>query len=81
MTDVNDSEFIESQVKIAHWHLDKADDADAQAGRYHIASARRAYQTLMEWLPTISLSGRRRVGLVGELARLRERLRACGEDV
>jgi hypothetical protein len=80
MTDVNDSEFIESQLKVANWHLDKTADADPQASQYHVASARRAYLTLMELLPTIAVSGTRRVELVTELAALRERLQVAGEE-
>ncbi len=81
MNGVNDNEFIESQLKVAHWHLDKTADADPQAGQYHIASARRAYQTLLELLPTIALSGRRRVELVTDLAALRQRLQTAGVEM
>ena len=81
MNDVKGSEFIESQLKIAHWHLDKTADADPQASQYHVASARRAYRTLMELLPTIALSDKRRGGLVTDLTALRERSRIAGDEL
>jgi hypothetical protein len=84
MPEIKDLDYVKSQLTIARWHLDRGvqpDPADPEQARNHLAEARGAYEHIMDLLPTLNLSGTRRVSLVTELAALRDRLRAAGEEL
>lgn len=81
MNDVDDVDFIRSQLTIARWHLEQMAAPDPDRGTDHVREAIHAYQTAIDLLPTLKISGTRRVQLVTELAELRDRLRGAGADV
>jgi hypothetical protein len=81
MSGSNDLDFIESQLTLARWHLDQLEAGESEQGVDHSLQARRAYEASMDLLPTLSISGKRRVRLVTELAALRDRLRQHGEGI
>jgi hypothetical protein len=83
MGDSEDVEFIKSHLTIARWHLERASnpDRDGEHEHDHLDEARRAYEMAVELLPTLGVSGRKRVELITELAALRDQLRTAGENV
>jgi hypothetical protein len=81
MDDASNADFIRAQLTIARWHLDRAAGADPETVRRNVHDARHAYCSVMELLTKVALSGRRRVLVQRELAALRERLLAAGEDI
>jgi len=81
MNDVTNGDFVRSQLTVIRWHLDRVAEVDPAAAQEHIANARRAFETVMQLLPTMQLSGTARVQALSELAALRDQLRTQGEDV
>jgi hypothetical protein len=81
MGDIEDTDFIKSHLTIARWHLERALSQDRDAEHDHLDEARRAYEMAVELLPTLKVSGKKRVELITELAALRDQLRTAGENV
>jgi hypothetical protein len=81
MSDIGDVEFIKSQLTLARWHLEQASAPNPDGVSNHLDEARRAYETAVNLLPTLKISGTRRVEVVTGLAGLRNRLLAAGIDV
>jgi hypothetical protein len=81
MGDIEDTDFIKSHLTIARWHLERAFSPDRDGEHDHLDEARRAYEVAVELLPTLKVSGRKRVELITELAALRDQLRTAGVNV
>ncbi len=73
---------INSQLTLAGSHLDRAASAETPAvTRDYTSLARNIYEEVLRLLPIVQVSGRERVRLLMDVARLRDRLRECGEEV
>ena len=73
---------VNSQIVLAAAHLDRAAESqNLLIARDHTANAREIYEELLRLLPAVRASGKDRVRLVTDVARLRDRLRAVGEEV
>lgn len=80
MNGVKNLDFIESQLTLARERLDRFAGGTADAGTQPLEEALAAYRTAVELLPTLSISGTRRVRLITELATLRDRLASHGKE-
>lgn len=74
-------EHLEAQVTVVRWHLDAAALGDGAKKRQHLASASLTYQGAVELLAQLSLSDEEKAAVTGQLAQLRESLRAAGQKV
>lgn len=81
MSDIDAIDFIRSQLTIARWHLERSTAIDVTPELDHRAEAVKAYETAIDLLPLVKLSGRRRVELVIQLADLRNLLREAGAEL
>jgi hypothetical protein len=81
MSDIRDLDFIRSQLTIARWHLERTLSPQSDEQIDHLAEALRAYETAIDLLPTLKVSGTKRVELVSALAGLRDQLREAGAQV
>lgn len=81
MSDIDDVDFIRSQLTIARWHLEQLSAPESDTEANHLGEARHAYESAVDLLPTLKISGTRRVELVSELAKLRDRLLEAGADL
>jgi hypothetical protein len=75
------ADFIRAQLTTARWHLDRAAGADPATVRRNLHDARQAYDNVVRLLPKVALSGRQRLLVQRELAAVRDRLLAAGEDM
>jgi hypothetical protein len=78
MTDSGDVDLMRSQLTIARGHLAQLPALASDKWRHPLEQARHAYETALNLLPRIKVSGTRRVELITELAKVRDSLLAAG---
>ena len=75
-------EHLTAQVTVVRWHLDAAAGLESgEKKRRHLDSANLTYQGAMELLAQLALSDADKTMIVGQLAELKDRLRAAGQAV
>lgn len=74
-------ENLKAQVTVVRWHLHAATLGSGEKKRRHLDSASLTYQGAVELLAQLSLSDADKAALTGQLAQLKERLRAAGQPV
>ncbi len=75
--------FINAQLTIARWYLERATSADSVTASNHVRSARHAYDVVVTLLPKITLRVQPEsyAEVQRQLLALRARLKATGESV
>jgi hypothetical protein len=74
-------EYLKAQITVVRWHLDAAAIGDGDKKRRHLDSAVLTYQGALELLSQLTLSEEEHATIVQQLADLKERLRAAGQNV
>ena len=74
-------EHLKAQVTVVRWHLDAAALDGGDKKRRHLDSASLTYQGAVELLAQLALSDFDKTAITKQLAQLRDRLRAAGQDV
>lgn len=74
-------EHLRAQVTVIRWHLDAAGLGNGDKRRRHLDGASITYQGAMELLAQLALSDEEHAVITKQLAELRDRLRAVGEQV
>jgi hypothetical protein len=80
MNDVTLVELIEAELKSGLEHLTRMSEGEPSVVQEARRGARRCYDNIMERLPKVALSGKRRVDFLGKLAGFRSRLVLAGEE-
>jgi hypothetical protein len=80
MDNVELIEFAESELNAALGLLTRISEAEPAEARAHMTEAKRRYDNIMDALPKLMLSGKRRVDFLSKLAALRTRLMFGKED-
>ena len=73
-------EYLKAQITVVRWHLDAAAIGDGDKKRPHLDSGVLTYQGAFELLSQLTLSEEERAAIVKQLADLKERLRAAGQN-
>jgi hypothetical protein len=75
-------ENLKAQLTVVRWHLDAAATlANGDKKRRHLDSATLTYQGAVELLAELALPEAEEAAATQQLAQLRERLRAAGQQV
>ncbi|MBW4052898.1 MAG: hypothetical protein HIU85_15830 [Proteobacteria bacterium] len=74
-------EHLKAQVTVVRWHLHAAELDNGEKMRRHLDSASLTYQGALELLAQLALPDGENAAIAGQLAELRERLRAAGQPV
>jgi hypothetical protein len=74
-------EHLKAQVTVIRWHLDAAALEHDGKKRRHLDGASLTYQGAVELLAQLALPDEERAVITKQLAELRERLRAAGQQV
>ena len=81
MSDVTVLEFIESELKSGMEYLSRVSEEELAVVQEARRNARRCYDNIMDLLPKVALSGKRRVDFLTKLAGFRSRLILAGEEL
>ena len=74
-------EHLEAQLTVVRWHLDAATLGNGEKKRRHLDSASLTYQGAVELLAQLALPDAEHAAGTKQLADLKERLRAAGQQV
>lgn len=74
-------ENLKAQLTVVRWHLDAATLGNGDTKRRHLDSASLTYQGAMELLAQLALPDDEHAAVTRQLAELKERLRAVGQQV
>ena len=81
MTDTDVIESIRSKMTLVQWHLEQFRESTRETTSYHLNAAQHVYASAVDLLPSLKVSGKRRVELVSELAKLADRLLEAGARI
>lgn len=74
-------EHLKAQLTVVRWHLDAATLGNGEKKRRHLDSANLTYQGAVELQAQVPLSDEDYAAITRQLAELRDRLRAAGQEV
>lgn len=74
-------EHLKAQLTVVRWHLDAATLGNGEKKRRHLDSASLTYQGAVELQAQLPLSDEDYAAVTRQLAELRDRLRAAGQEV
>jgi len=74
-------EHLKAQLTVVRWHLDAATLGNGEKKRRHLDSATLTYQGAVELQAQMPLSDEDYAAVTRQLAELRDRLRAAGQEV
>jgi transposase len=74
-------EHLKAQVTVIRWHLDAATLVNGEKKRRHLDGAGITYQGAVELLAQLALPPQEHAAITKQLAELKDRLRAAGENV
>ena len=80
MDNVELIEFAESELNAALELLTRISESEPAEAQAHMTEVKRRYDNIMDVLPKLALSGKRRVDFLTKLAALRTRLIVGKED-